>query len=209
MSQKPPENAVDLTDAEEWAERKRTLPPHNLGLERGVLSCILLIGGLPKQAETLAATLEYLVPQDFYADAHCRLIHAILAADADGCPLDLVDGLLQWMEDHGYALEPIGGAAYLAELLQNQSCFPWNLDYHCHILRRLRIQRLAVEVGRALAEAAGGGRVSDWLPRLEAATATLRRLHDASGIDTLTVEAPDGEETEIPPTDGETGPAGT
>ncbi len=85
-------------------------PPQNLDAERQVLGSILLD---PSRIDDL----EWLRPEDFYADAHSRLYRAMQAMTDSGRKLD-ASLLLDYLQ-RGGELEQIGGHAYLAEIVQS------------------------------------------------------------------------------------------
>ncbi|MHC4405875.1 MAG: replicative DNA helicase [Planctomycetota bacterium] len=87
------------------------LPPQNLDAERGVLGSVILD---PNMCDDVALVLR---PEDFYADAHQKLFAHMLALHDGGGRIDttlLVERLTQAGD-----LEAVGGAAYLAEVLQS------------------------------------------------------------------------------------------
>lgn len=86
------------------------LPPQNLEAERAVLGSILHD---PLVCDDVALIVR---PDDFYADANQKLFHHLLAMHDEGKRIDVLllrERLIQEGE-----FEAIGGAAYLAEVLQ-------------------------------------------------------------------------------------------
>lgn len=86
------------------------VPPHDLGAESAVLSAVLL--GDVAALDVAASVLE---PQHFYAEAHRRTFEAALALREVSQPVDVVQ-VSSWLTKRE-RIEQVGGAAYLAELL--------------------------------------------------------------------------------------------
>lgn len=86
-------------------------PPCNLEAERGVLGSILL---LPLVCDDVALVLR---PEDFYSDANCMLYKHMLALHESGKRVDTM--LLAESLKTAGNLDSVGGAAYLAEILQS------------------------------------------------------------------------------------------
>lgn len=85
------------------------LPPQSIEAEDSILSAILL------DNSTLLDVLEILTPEDFYRTAHQKIFAAISELFAKAEPVDLVT-LTNLLRDNNQ-LEEIGGAAYLARLV--------------------------------------------------------------------------------------------
>jgi len=86
-------------------------PPQHLDAERGVLGSILLD---PEVCDELVPILR---PEDFYSEAHRRLYRTLLRMRERGQQIDVM--LLKEELQKNGDLEAVGGAAYLAELLQS------------------------------------------------------------------------------------------
>ena len=86
-------------------------PPQHLDAERGVLGSILL------DPEVCDELIPILRPEDFYSDAHRRLYRTLLRMRESGQQIDVM--LLKEELQKNGDLEAVGGAAYLAELLQS------------------------------------------------------------------------------------------
>src|SRR5262249_10570872 len=83
--------------------------PHNAEAERTVLGAVLVDNA------ALNSAAEILVRDDFHREAHRRIFDAMAALAERSQPIDLVtlkDELVR-----GSALEAVGGAAYLASLV--------------------------------------------------------------------------------------------
>jgi replicative DNA helicase len=85
------------------------VPPQSLEAEESILSAILV------DNDTLPEILEILSPQDFYRSSHQKLFTAITELFSKDEPVDLVT-LTNILRKRGW-LEGIGGAAYLANLV--------------------------------------------------------------------------------------------
>jgi replicative DNA helicase len=89
-----------------WLQK---VPPHNLEAEQSILSAILI------ENNTLPEVLEILSEQDFYREAHRKIFKAMIELFERNEPADLVT-LMNFLKERGQ-LESLGGASYLAELV--------------------------------------------------------------------------------------------
>src|SRR5512135_1625978 len=107
-------------------------PPHSLDAERTVL------GGILVQNQNLNVVLSTISPEDLYKDAHRKILERIVSLVDKGLPVDL----LTLTEDAQRAgiLEEIGGASYLATLLDG---VPRNLnvEYYAQIIKEKALLR--------------------------------------------------------------------
>jgi replicative DNA helicase len=94
--------------ATETVPSEKTLP-HNGEAERTVLGAVLVDNAAFNSAA------EVLVREDFYREAHRRIYDAMAALAERSQPIDLVT--LKDELTRASALEAVGGAAYLASLL--------------------------------------------------------------------------------------------
>ena len=85
------------------------LPPHSIEAEESILSAILI------DNSTLLDVLEILTPEDFYRSSHQIIFSAITSLFTKNEPVDLVT-LNNILKEQG-ELEKVGGAAYLARLV--------------------------------------------------------------------------------------------
>ncbi len=102
------------------------LPPQNLDAEKGVLGSLLMD---PVLCDDVALILR---PDDFYADAHQKLFRHIVQMHGEGSRVDttlLIERLRQASE-----FEAVGGAAYLAELVQSVAVAA-HASYYARIVR--------------------------------------------------------------------------
>ena len=116
--------AVDLSQPK--------LPPQNLEAEQSVLGAILLDNAAMPKA------MELLQEEDFYRTAHRKVYRAMLDLSDIGEVIDqitLTERLKAKTE-----LESVGGASYLAELVQSVPSAA-NVRYHCKIVRDKSVAR--------------------------------------------------------------------
>ncbi len=102
------------------------LPPQNIDAEESLISAILL------DNDILVEILDVLSPPDFYKSAHQVIFEAITDLFSRGDPIDLVT-----LADHIQGknqLESIGGAVYLAKLL-DEAPVPSNAKNYALIIR--------------------------------------------------------------------------
>jgi replicative DNA helicase len=102
------------------------LPPQSIEAEESILSAILL------DNSTLLDVLEILTPEDFYRSAHQKIFAAITDLFTKAEPVDLVT-LTNVIRDNNQ-LEAIGGAAYLARLVDTVPSAV-NVQHYARIVR--------------------------------------------------------------------------
>jgi replicative DNA helicase len=117
-------------------------PPHSLEAERTVL------GGILVKNQNLNVVLSTISPEDLYRDAHRLILERIIGLIDRGLPVDL----LTLTEDAQRAgiLEAIGGASYLASLLDG---VPRNLnvEYYTQIIKeKALLRRLIMSSSRII-----------------------------------------------------------
>ena len=123
-----PREAILATDV---VPKEKTLP-HNADAERTVLGAVLV----DNQAFNSAA--EVLTRNDFYREAHRRIFEAMAALAERSQPIDLVtlkDELIK-----ASALEGVGGAAYLASLLDGVPRIT-NVEHWSRIIKEKAVLR--------------------------------------------------------------------
>jgi replicative DNA helicase len=128
--------------ATEAALKEKTLP-HNNEAERTVLGAVLV----DNQAFNSAA--EHLTRDDFYREAHKRIFDAMAALTERSQPIDLVtlkDELVR-----GSALEAVGGAAYLASLLDGVPRIT-NVETWCRIIKEKSVLRSLIHAGNRIVQ---------------------------------------------------------
>ncbi|MBM4123939.1 MAG: replicative DNA helicase [Nitrospira sp.] len=102
------------------------LPPQNIEAEQSVLGAILLDNA------SMAKAMEVLTEENFYRTAHRRIYQAMLDLSEHGEAIDQIT-LTEHLKTKG-DLESVGGAAYLAELVQVVPTAA-SIKYHCKIVR--------------------------------------------------------------------------
>jgi replicative DNA helicase len=102
------------------------LPPQNLEAEQSVLGAILL------ENSSMSKAMEVLTEEDFYKTAHRKIYLGMLDLSEHGEVIDQIT-LTEHLKGKGM-LESVGGAAYLAELVQAVPTAA-NIRYHCKIVR--------------------------------------------------------------------------
>ena len=108
------------------------VPPQNLEAEQSVLGGILL------DNPALNAVLEVLVKSDFYSEAHRKIFSAIVELSNRNEPCDLItlSNILKSQKQ----IEKVGGAAYLASLVDNVPSAV-NIAYYAKIIKEKSILR--------------------------------------------------------------------
>lgn len=115
--------------------------PHDISAERTILGAVLVDGTALNSAAALLGR------DDFYREAHQRIFHAMLALSERRESVDLVT--LKAELSRRRALEGVGGAAYLAGLVEGVPRVV-NLEPWCRILRRASALRRLAAIGSRL-----------------------------------------------------------
>jgi len=102
------------------------LPPQNVEAEQSVLGAVLL------DNHAMAKAMELIVEENFYRTAHRKIYRAMLELSETGEVIDQIT-LTERLKAQG-ELEAVGGAAYLAELVQIVPSSA-NIRYHSKIVR--------------------------------------------------------------------------
>ena len=108
------------------------IPPQNLEAEQSILGGILL------DNQGINAVLEILSARDFYSESHRRIFEAILSLSDRSDPIDLIT-LSSILKDQKQ-LDRVGGAAYLAGLVDNVPSAA-NIAYYAKIVKEKAILR--------------------------------------------------------------------
>jgi replicative DNA helicase len=119
------------------------LPPQSLEAEESILSAILV------DNDTLLEVLEILSPEDFYRSAHQKIFSAISELFLRNEPVDLVT-LTNILREHD-RLEEIGGAAYLANLVDTVP-LAVNAQYYAKIVYDKACLRRLIEKSNSIAK---------------------------------------------------------
>ncbi len=113
-------------------------PPHSPEAERGVL------GGLLRDNAVIGDVLQIIREDNFYADAHRKVFHAITTLYDKGVPIDLVTLGEQLHQQK--AIEDIGGYGYIAELWESVPTAA-NAEHYARIVRDRAIVRNLIHAG--------------------------------------------------------------
>src|SRR5512144_2180232 len=122
--------------------KERTLP-HNPEAERTVRGAILV----DNQAFNSAA--EILSREDFYREAHRRIFDAMAALAERSQPIDLVT--LKDELTRNAALEAVGGAAYLASLLDGLPRMS-NVEHWGRIIKEKSVLRRLIHASNRISQ---------------------------------------------------------
>lgn len=111
------------------------VPPQNLDAEQSVLGSILI------DNQSFHKVIETLTPDDFYRPANGKIFGAMCELAAKGEPIDVVTLTAKMRAMEVY--EEIGGAAYLAELLERVPTAV-NSEYHARLVADQAVKRRLV-----------------------------------------------------------------
>jgi len=107
-------------------------PPHSVEAEKAVL------GGILVNNESLNTVLSIISPEDIYKDANRRIIERIIVLVDKGLPVDLLS-LSEELQRAG-ALEEVGGASYLASLMDGVPK-SLNVEYYAQVIKEKSLLR--------------------------------------------------------------------
>jgi replicative DNA helicase len=107
-------------------------PPHSLEAEKTVLGAILV------NNKNLNVVLSIIAPEDFYRDAHRKIIERISHLVDRGSPVELL-ALSEDLRRDG-SLDEVGGAAYLASLMDGVPK-SLNVEYYARIIKEQAMLR--------------------------------------------------------------------
>jgi replicative DNA helicase len=123
-------------------ENLRKLPPQSIEAEESVLGGVLL------DNTALDRAIEFVAPDDFYREAHRKIMRAMLELNQRGEPVDLVT-LVDALKMRG-ELQDIGGAGYLAELADKVPTAA-NVAYYARIVRQKSVLRGLIQTATEIA----------------------------------------------------------
>ncbi len=129
--------------AEPPAELAGRVPPHDLEIERAVLSALL------RDNRAVHGVLLEVVPDDFYHPAHQQLYQSMLALQDANEPVDL-HTLANHLNERKL-LDAVGGPVYLAELWDYEVTAA-NVIQHARIVRDKAVRRHLIAVATEIAE---------------------------------------------------------
>lgn len=120
------------------------VPPQNLEAERAVLGAMLLDKG------AIGRVLETLDEDCFYKEAHKKIYSVIINLYEKNEPADLITVVEELRREN--CLEEVGGAAYVASLLDTVATAA-NVEYHARIIREKAILRNLIAAGTKIVAA--------------------------------------------------------
>jgi replicative DNA helicase len=126
----------------ELDETPRRIPPHSIDAEESV------IGGVLLDNTALDRVLEILTPDDFYRDAHRKILHGMIELNTRLEPIDLIT-LTDLLKNHNQ-LQDVGGAAYLAELAERVPSAA-NVGYYARIVKDKALLRRLIQATSEIA----------------------------------------------------------
>ncbi len=113
------------------------LPPQNVDAEQSILGAVLL------ENSALNKALEVIVEEDFHRGAHRTIFAGMLELSERNEVVDQIT-LTEFLKTKGQ-LEQVGGAAYVAELVQAVPSAS-NIRHHCKIVREKSLLRGLIRV---------------------------------------------------------------
>lgn len=119
------------------------VPPHNLDAERALLGALML---RPDALHDVSVTI---FPDSFYTQKHNDIYRAIVDLFSKGNPVDLVS-ISHTLTERG-ALERIGGASYLTELIDAVPA-AGNAQYYAGLVRQKHLLRNLISAADEIAE---------------------------------------------------------
>jgi len=110
------------------------LPPQNLEAEQSVLGCLLI------DKEAIIKVADFLMPEDFYKEAHGKILEAVYELFEKREPIDLISLANRLREKN--QLEAIGGQSYLAALADTVATASHVVYYGEIIQKKATLRRL-------------------------------------------------------------------
>ncbi len=125
-------------------ETLRKLPPQSIEAEESVLGGVLL------DNSALDRAVEVLSPDDFYREAHRKIMRAMIDLSQRSEPVDLIT-LTEALKARG-ELSDIGGATYLAELVDKVPTAA-NVAFYARIVHQKSVLRSLIQTATEIATA--------------------------------------------------------
>jgi len=122
-----------MSDKDPWLQR---VPPQNIEVEQSILSAILI------ENNTLPEALEILSEKDFYRETHRKIFAAMVDLFERNEPADLIT-VTNILKERGQ-LESVGGASYLAELVDTIP-MATNASHYARIIHEKATLRCLIE----------------------------------------------------------------
>ena len=123
--------------------RSLRTPPHNIDAEKALLGAIIL---KPDVMHDVSVTV---YPESFFADKHRSIYEAIVSVFSKGDPIDVVSLVTKLKANN--TLERIGGASYIAELIQNVPA-AGNANYYAELVQGKAALRGLIHAADDIAE---------------------------------------------------------
>jgi replicative DNA helicase len=123
-------------------ETLRKLPPQSIEAEESVLGGVLL------DNSALDRAIELLTPDDFYREAHRKIMRAMLDLNQRAEPVDLIT-LTEALKVRG-ELADVGGSTYLAELADKVPTAA-NVAYYARIVHQKSVLRGLIHAATEIA----------------------------------------------------------
>jgi len=120
----------------------RKLPPQSIEAEESVLGGVLL------DNNALDRAIEFVAAEDFYREAHRKIMRAMVELNQRAEPVDLVT-LSDALKVRG-ELQDVGGSAYLAELADKVPTAA-NVAYYARIVRHKAVLRSLIQTATEIA----------------------------------------------------------
>jgi len=117
------------------------LPPQNIEAEKSLLGCLMI------DTEAILKVVDFLIPRDFYKDAHQKIYQVMVELFEKREPIDVLNVSSRLKEKN--QLEEIGGVSYLTELVNSVPTASHILSY-AKIVQQKRILRDLIEVSQEI-----------------------------------------------------------
>ncbi len=162
---------------------ERKVTPHSLEAEMSVLGAVFVEDACLSKVSGMIDGL------DFHREAHRKIYHTMLTLHRQRQPIDLVT-MVQRLKDDG-SLEEIGGAAYLASLVDYVPTAA-NVAHYCRIVKEKSVARQVKAFAVELMGKAGDGSAAELLTdakvKLQEIAGSLDGLDGVSVNDILTFD---------------------
>jgi replicative DNA helicase len=119
------------------------VPPQNIDAEQAVLGALFL------EPEAIYRVLDIIRPEDFYQHGHRLVYEAAVALQDEGEPIDLLTVTDRLRRDG--VLEKIGGAAYVASLVELVPTAS-NVEYYARLIEEKALLRTLIVVASRISE---------------------------------------------------------
>ncbi len=132
-----------MADSPRPTNKNLRVPPHNVDAEKALLGAIIL---KPDVMHDVSVTV---FPESFYADKHRIIYEAIYQIFIKGNPIDIVSVTSKLTANE--ALERVGGAAYITELIETVPA-AGNAMYYSELVQGKAILRGLIYAAEDIAE---------------------------------------------------------